>query len=206
MIVTHACIQVLIHFADAPCHGKEYHDGNIGDSYPEGDPARLNEWELMHDIKKLDIQYWFGYIHKKKTNKMIQKFNEALRGVSSNLMMIEQFDARNTVSMKNAVYRAVCSSIASSVHVLKGKGKAPLRPYSIEKYVPNFTTIQEHEATLTSAATIITVSSTHPSSPKHYYPSEREVKFKKAPKAFDAGSQRLAYHMPSIQPPADKWS
>merc|ERR1712137_360049 len=33
-----ASTRVVIHIADAPCHGSVYHDG-LGDNYPNGDPS-----------------------------------------------------------------------------------------------------------------------------------------------------------------------
>lgn len=32
--------KLIIHIADAPCHGKKYHEG-LEDSYPNGDPEGL---------------------------------------------------------------------------------------------------------------------------------------------------------------------
>ena len=33
-----ASTKLLIHFGDAPAHGRQYHDGRVYDLYPAGDP------------------------------------------------------------------------------------------------------------------------------------------------------------------------
>lgn len=33
-----ASTKLLIHFGDAPAHGRQYHNGRISDLYPDGDP------------------------------------------------------------------------------------------------------------------------------------------------------------------------
>ena len=73
-LVTSFYLQVLIHIADAPCHGLEYHDSSVGDSRPVGDPS--NSPNL----------YYFGYIMKEATDKIISVFDGILcklSGVSS---------------------------------------------------------------------------------------------------------------------------
>lgn len=191
--------QVLIHFADAPCHGKQYYEGHVGDDYPEGDPAHLNEWELMNTVEKLDIQYWFGYIHRDKTDKMIQVFNEALRRVSGDKMMIEQFDAHDSKTLMDLVYKSICSSISTSIDSLQGRGKASLLNYSIERRVPDFQEIEEHEATVTTATlvpgtAVYTASSDRLCSAEFSYGNPTPVMFKRGRKPFGEGAQRLAYH------------
>ncbi len=148
----------------------------------------------MNDVKKHEIQYWFGYIRKATTDKMIQVFNKALCSVSGNTMMIEQFDATNKVSLMDAVYRSVCNSISSSLQCFQSKGKAPLRQYIIEKGLPDFDKIEEYQATLTTATTITAAVSTRPSSPETDFGDSTSVRFKKSRTPFSEGAQRLAYH------------
>ena len=51
-----AYFQILIHIADAPCHGTMYHTGS-GDHYPNGDPAGISYESMMQQVVRLDIQY-----------------------------------------------------------------------------------------------------------------------------------------------------
>jgi len=46
---------LLILIADAPCHGKKYHD--FVDSYPNGDPNGLNIDNLVAEIGRKGIDF-----------------------------------------------------------------------------------------------------------------------------------------------------
>ena len=98
-------MQVLIHVADAPCHGTQYH--TIGDNYPNGDPAGISHESMMAQVVKLDVQYWFGYIQKSNTDKMIEIFNESLCRLSEQRLLIRQFDAIQPSEVSEAVHRFV---------------------------------------------------------------------------------------------------
>ena len=94
---------MLIHIADAPCHGKMYH--SVNDNYPGGDPAGISHESMMQQVVRLDIQYWFGYISKSHTDKMIGIFNECLKELSEHRLMIRQFDAVKPSEVGEAVER-----------------------------------------------------------------------------------------------------
>ena len=79
----------------------------MGDSYPTGDPAGLSHEGMMAQVVKLDIQYWFGYIQKCNTDKMIEIFNESLRRLSEQRLLIRQFDAIQPSEVSEAVHRFV---------------------------------------------------------------------------------------------------
>ena len=98
-------MQVLIHVADAPCHGTQYH--TISDNYPNGDPAGISHESMMAQVVKLDVQYWFGYIQKSNTDKMIEIFNESLCRLSEQRLLIRQFDAIQPSEVSEAVHRFV---------------------------------------------------------------------------------------------------
>lgn len=85
-------LQVIIHIADAPCHGIQYH-GEGGDTYPNGDPAGISHEQMMRQIVESKVYYWFGYISQSSTDKMISVFNQSLRSLSGGTRMISQFDA-----------------------------------------------------------------------------------------------------------------
>ena len=96
--------QILIHIADAPCHGTMYH-GGMGDNYPSGDPAGISHESMMQQVVRLDIQYWFGYVSKQSTDQMIGIFNESLKRLSEHHLMIRQFDAIQPSEVGEAVKR-----------------------------------------------------------------------------------------------------
>uniref|UniRef100_A0A914QHB4 VWFA domain-containing protein n=1 Tax=Panagrolaimus davidi TaxID=227884 RepID=A0A914QHB4_9BILA len=94
--------KVIFHIADAPCHGKKYH--NIGhDDYPNGDPKERTETNLFRKIKENDIDYHFGRINN-TTDKMIQVFTEAFG------KEIKQYDIKK-ITMTESVISAVCHSV-----------------------------------------------------------------------------------------------
>ena len=101
---------MLIHIADAPCHGTQYH--NKHDNYPDGDPSGISHESMMAEVVRLNIQYWFGYIHKSYTDKMIGIFNESLQRQSDKRLLIRQFDAVNPtmIMVSEAIQRLVLCS------------------------------------------------------------------------------------------------
>ncbi len=97
--------QILIHIADYPCHGTQYHDGNVDDSYPNGDQYGLNHEMMMQKVVEFDLQYWFGYINKSYTDKMISVFNSTLSMLSRQKLIIRQFDAKLPSEVGLAIQR-----------------------------------------------------------------------------------------------------
>ena len=102
-------MQVLVHIADAPCHGKQYHD--VDDKFPDGDPAKITHDEMMGEVVRLNIQYWFGYVHNSSTAKMIGIFNESLRRQSGGRIVIKQFDVTNAARVAGESFTAMKGSI-----------------------------------------------------------------------------------------------
>jgi hypothetical protein len=60
--------RLLLHVADAPCHGKQYHD--CDDSYPGGDPTGLTPDHLLPLLATQKIEYFFFKINS-STDKMV---------------------------------------------------------------------------------------------------------------------------------------
>ena len=102
----------MIHIADAPCHGTKYHAG--GDTYPNGDPAGITHEQMMQEVSRLGIQYWFGYIRQNSTDKMIDIFNDSLKQLSSQRLIIRQFDAEQAQQIADAVHKSVTASVTAN--------------------------------------------------------------------------------------------
>ena len=51
-------IQVLLHIADYPCHGKMYYTAKWQDNYPNGDPDGITHERMMTKVRDLELQYW----------------------------------------------------------------------------------------------------------------------------------------------------
>ena len=60
---------------DAPCHGKEFHDPEIEDNYPEGDPEKRDIKKYVQEFAEREI-YLFCAEYDKSTEKMFGIFKE----------------------------------------------------------------------------------------------------------------------------------
>ena len=100
----------MVHVADAPCHGNQYH--SHADNHPNGDPGGISHETMMEHIVRLDIQYWFGYINKEATNKMVDIFDEYLQKLSQQRLIIRQFNAKDCDKLGEAVQRYDISIIS----------------------------------------------------------------------------------------------
>jgi len=78
-----ASTKLVIHFTDAPCHGKKYHD--YRDDYPNGDPNGLVPEELLLKFAGKSITYYFGEIGE-ETRKMTNIFSNFMRENQQGLM------------------------------------------------------------------------------------------------------------------------
>lgn len=104
-----------MHIADAPCHGREFHDDDCQDKYPDGDPGKNKLDDLMKKLARREIIYHFGYIEEKDTSLMITKFNQSLMKEAGMTTMIRTFDASQLTSIGKAVYRLITESISTTV-------------------------------------------------------------------------------------------
>ena len=93
----------MVHVADYPCHGSQYH--NQSDNYPGGDPAGISHEQMMKEVANNDVQYWFGYIDPSITDQMINVFNESLQQLSDRRLLIRQISAKEPKEMGEAVNR-----------------------------------------------------------------------------------------------------
>jgi len=60
---------------DAPCHGKEFHDSDIEDNYPDGDPWQRDIKKYVKEFAEKEI-YLFCAEYDKSTEKMFGIFKE----------------------------------------------------------------------------------------------------------------------------------
>ena len=95
-----------MHIADAPCHGTQFHNlGSDEDYYPEGDPDGISHESMMEQVAKMEIQYWFGYINRSATEKMIGVFDNCLRTLSSDRSIIRQLNAMESKDIGTEILR-----------------------------------------------------------------------------------------------------
>ena len=66
---------------------------------------------MMQEVVRLDIQYWFGYINKDYTDKMVRIFNDTLQSLSDHRLMIRQFNIKDPQEITDAIIRSVEASM-----------------------------------------------------------------------------------------------
>ncbi len=69
---------------------------------------------MMQEASRIEVQYWFGYINRSSTDKMIGIFNESLKQLSSQTLIIRQFDAQQPQQIADAVHKSVTASITAN--------------------------------------------------------------------------------------------
>uniref|UniRef100_A0AC35F058 Alpha-type protein kinase domain-containing protein n=1 Tax=Panagrolaimus sp. PS1159 TaxID=55785 RepID=A0AC35F058_9BILA len=130
--------KVIFHIADAPCHGKKYHD--CGDSYPSGDPKGRTEADLFKRIIENGIDYYFGKINN-STDKMIKIFE----GVYN--QEITEFDIKNVKAITESVISAVSTSVLAGISksTMVAVASRTKRSYTLIKDIPNWSLIPKKE-------------------------------------------------------------
>jgi len=103
--------RLLIHFADYPCHGTKYHSTEMGDSYPAGDPAGLVPEDLLRQIMKKRVDYYFMKITD-LTDKMVSMFHAVFTEVGKEVFVNPI--AANAEDFVPTVLKSISSSMARS--------------------------------------------------------------------------------------------
>ena len=161
----------------------------MSDNYPEGDPAHIHPSEIMQEVARQEIQYWFGYIQRQYTDKMVYVFNEHLKQASERQLMISQFEAINPASVVDKVFESVVASIDLTTMTLTGK-KHPIRSYSIDKSNPDWSTVKEHP---TKYLTTIPEECEEEEVTHSSHPSTATL-LKVAAQPFDEGAVSIVFH------------
>eukprot|EP01024_Parvocaulis_polyphysoides_P018281 TRINITY_DN18087_c0_g1_i1.p1 TRINITY_DN18087_c0_g1~~TRINITY_DN18087_c0_g1_i1.p1 ORF type:complete len:246 (+),score=34.85 TRINITY_DN18087_c0_g1_i1:80-739(+) len=88
--------KLMLHFADAPCHGRNYHDLS-GDDYPDGSPTGHDPIALLKMLYEFQIDYYFVKVGgNEDTNKMVELFRDEYNNNSKCLgkkVNFQEFDA-----------------------------------------------------------------------------------------------------------------
>ncbi|KYQ89471.1 protein serine/threonine kinase [Tieghemostelium lacteum] len=137
--------RVVIHIADAPCHGSEYH--SMQDSHASGDPNGIRLVDLMNSINALNLNYYFGHIDLSSTGKMIDIFDKSLKFVSKNQKSISSFDSKDTSTLNEKIFNSVSESISITKSMLTAKFSGTIatptteRDFKIDAIEPNWADI-----------------------------------------------------------------
>lgn len=185
---------ILIHIADAPCHGDRYHDYAEYDAYPKGDPAKISFPSLMCRVIDLRLSYWFGRISH-YTDKMISKFNAELERQDSTFPSINTFAAlEDPMALAKSVTSAAIESVTATMAALN-MNTSTLREFKLDpsrrEYV-NWPAIPAFKAAqlmfkLPNYESLTSVQSA-------FEEQVTSIYVKVAPQPFAVGALRLAYH------------
>lgn len=69
----------LIHIADAPPHGSQFHEPWISDRFPQGDPEGKDPLNMMRRFSEDNVDYTFVKIND-STNIMLKEFHDVYTG------------------------------------------------------------------------------------------------------------------------------
>lgn len=114
--------RIIIHIADEPCHGMEYHDNHLSDKHPEWSK---NIPKLLKKISNnFNCAYWFVKITN-DTDKMIKKFDQILdeNCPNSDFNKITVLDLRNLNNdeIKNVITEQLFKTTLASTKISLNK-------------------------------------------------------------------------------------
>lgn len=114
--------RILYHVGDAPCHGNDYHDKSLGDSYPMGHPSDVSPSIFLNELANKQVSYFFGKLNS-STDMMISKFNGIMgrtfietEMLSSPTAMMTAITKSATTSMKSSIASSVRSGVSRGAH------------------------------------------------------------------------------------------
>lgn len=129
--------RLLIHVADAPCHGMQFHDG-VGDHYPAGDKLGRSigsQLQILYEVCHIST-YFFCHLNN-TTRKMIRAFQAAATG-SPLTILEEQFE--NISSIPHKVITLCRGTIQKTLSVLNAQHRLDLQfvHEAVVKNVPSW--------------------------------------------------------------------
>ncbi|EGC34843.1 hypothetical protein DICPUDRAFT_79436 [Dictyostelium purpureum] len=188
--------RVVIHIADAPCHGSEYH--GFKDNHPKGDPNGISLDSLLEQINKLNLNYYFGHVDLSSTGKMIDIFDKRIREISENQRQISSFDSKDTSTISERIFKLVERSISIgksklTAMYLKHGEDDKIRKYTIVKEEPDYTKLTLVSMLETKAKFPSDILACLSSSFEMAI-NETMVSIKMSDHPFSEGASRLAYY------------
>jgi hypothetical protein len=113
-------VRVMVHVTDAPTHGPEYHDADIGDSHPGPHPKGLTVQSMLERIGRNYIDYCFLEVPdaggRILTRKMTAAFKTIYDQTGGHLcpMSIVSLTASGAEMFRGVVVQALLTSITTS--------------------------------------------------------------------------------------------
>lgn len=106
---TNADVRTLIHIADAPPHGLDFHEPSISDRFPDGDPRGTDVRALLRAIAH-DIDMTFIGLDR-STNAFIKEALAAYREVQARAFTVADLRPQDTRFLTPIAMRTVSDSI-----------------------------------------------------------------------------------------------
>jgi hypothetical protein len=132
--------RILIHIADAPCHGRQYHGDECGDNHKDGifDGSKRAE-DVIPKLQQHNVQYTFLRINS-STDKMIQKFNEI---AGSEYIVTNNINPRGlgadhpdlAACIKRSIVESVRDSLNRSFSASSSDAEGKMRPKTYKNTV-----------------------------------------------------------------------
>ncbi|KAJ6232963.1 alpha-protein kinase vwka [Anaeramoeba flamelloides] len=103
-------LQIVVHFADSPAHGKKYHAGFITDRFLEGDPKQIKITDLLIEMKQKGIHYYFAKITN-RTDKMILEFKKTYDVLNTGFYLQTINNQDRSIKITNLVLQLLSQSL-----------------------------------------------------------------------------------------------
>jgi hypothetical protein len=100
---------LLYHIADAPAHGTLYHNEDVSDNYPEGDPFGLDPATILRQFATDGVQYTFVRITH-HTDRMLDIFENVYRRGPGRFSVLDMA-GRSRHVLASQVYTALDETI-----------------------------------------------------------------------------------------------
>jgi hypothetical protein len=105
--------RMVVHFADAPCHGIDYHRGCVSDTYKQGDKYGRTSSSLLSHLKDGCMVNTYQFMHlNHKTADMIRKFKDEV--ANADWFLEGHLEMSRMDLMTDHLYQGSISSICRS--------------------------------------------------------------------------------------------
>jgi hypothetical protein len=101
-------VKSIVHIADAPPHGMQFHEPWISDRFSQGDPDGKNPLSILQSLSEENIDYTFIKIND-STNIMIKEFHDVYTGPGE--FQVMDLQEQGVEEFAPAVFRSVTNSI-----------------------------------------------------------------------------------------------
>jgi len=102
-------LRLLYHIADAPAHGMLYHNEDVSDTYPEGDPFGLDPATTLRQFSTEGFRYTFVRITR-HTDIMLDRFESAYKTGVGRFSVIDMA-GRSRHALASQVYTSLDETI-----------------------------------------------------------------------------------------------